>query len=194
MLRLENACEALRRFISCPTQNKHRIRSAAHLCVSTPLCWAAWLPWPPSPDMPLGPPSALWRWRREASFPSSSSQEWLATDRKPLTESSESESAGRRRPGAPGAGSCRACRGREQTNTHGTPSSGERQPKLNTVCKTSTCALLFLLDCLHLPLLLLLPPTARQTPPGNRVPMRGYNHFLQHCLLSVWWKRLLPHY
>ena len=84
----------------------------SHLCFLTPLCWAGWLPWLHSPDIPAGPLSALgWRrlLRRGASLPSSSSQEWLATDRKPLTESSDSESAG----GWQGAdaGSC-------QTQTH----------------------------------------------------------------------------
>lgn len=68
----------------------------SHLCFLTPLHWADWLPWLPSPDIPVGPLSALgWRrlLRRGVSLPSSSSQDWLATERKPLTESSDSDSA-----------------------------------------------------------------------------------------------------
>lgn len=69
----------------------------SHLCFLTPLHWAGWLPWLPSPDIPVGPLRVLGQRRlleRGVSLPSSSSQEWLATDRKPLTESSDSDSVG----------------------------------------------------------------------------------------------------
>lgn len=83
-------------------QARRRIWSVSHLCFLTAMDWAGWLPWLLSPDILVGPPSALGWQRRGASVPSSSSQDWLATERKALTESSESESAGGERRREPG--------------------------------------------------------------------------------------------
>ncbi len=98
--------------------NKHDVInwSMSHLCFLTPLHWAGWLPWSPSPDIPVGPLSMLGWLRRGVSLPSSSSQEWLATDRKPLTESSDSDSVGWRQ-GAD-ARSCQVCQVKAHTHTH----------------------------------------------------------------------------
>jgi len=130
----------------------------SHLCFLTPLCS---LPWLPSPDIPAGPPSAPGR-RRLLRRAASSSQERLAADRKPLTESSGSDSVGGRQ-----GGRSQVTRASEYVHAGSSgPARKSCSPDVKLCRGKKYFALEFLSD---FPL-----PADSQTPPEDCVPMRGH--------------------